>query len=163
MEGPPGPQGTQGPPGANGPVGTTGAVGAQGPTGSVTEAFANGGISSLPNTASNWVLVPNSSTSVAVAAGETLYVFSTATIGVTGTNVFFDLDIGYRSAGIGSYSATDDYHSFTMQSNTRFAFPLFSRITGLAAGNYDVALLYRTSSSNIGSPDRVSTVAFSAK
>lgn len=161
--GPEGPDGPAGPAGSDGPDGPPGGTGPAGPDGSVTLATAGGAIGSIPNSSGNWSIIANSAATIAVAEGEALYCVATAVLGVSSTNSFGDFEIGYRLAGAGSYNVTEDYVSLTLQPGHRHSLALARRITGLAAGTYEVGLCYRTSTSAFTANDACDTTAFAAK
>lgn len=162
-EGPTGPQGAQGPAGANGPTGPTGANGPDGANGAVTEVAADAVIASMPSTGGGWQPITASVVTITISAGETIYFIGTAAFNYGSSNTFTDFDVGYRVSGSGGYNVTEDYHSYLIQPNTRFTYPLFRHISGLAAGTYDVAMCYRTGTGSVSGVDIASSVVFAAK
>lgn len=166
--GPQGPEGAVGPAGSDGSPGATGATGSTGPAGyeaTVTSALTSGSVGSLAANSPSYTFVPGTMATIVVTSGETLHVVSSAGLGVpSGSNSSaLELDIGYKLTSTGTITLVGASQSVNVASGLRNTFTQTALISSLAAGTYDVGLVYRATASDWTSNGNGFTSAFTTK
>lgn len=135
---------TPGPAGPVGPEGPVGPAGPEGPSG-VLSAFGAGGFANtLAPAASTWTFFGPLLT-ITVPANGRILVSGTAGLGTTNAgNTTIEIDIGVRlSTTATAPSATSNFIVYLPATNTRTAMSAHRLIGPLAAGTYQVGMVYR--------------------
>jgi hypothetical protein len=91
---------------------------------------------------------------VTIAAGQKIYVVSNAGLGSTavGGATMDRLSVGYRVAGSGLAPSDQDADyiiGVRVPQNSRIPMTLSTTITGLAAGTYEVGMIYRATAAQV--------------
>ena len=150
--GPVGPAGPQGPIGTIGATGPAGPQGPAGPASVVSTASSNGQSAAL--TAGGAYAFISPTTTVAVAAGQSVHVWVTSEFGSTvaggATNLRLAVCRRLGAAGTPVDNGADYVEPVTVPQNTRLPLTLTTRFTGLAAGSYQFGMCgYVTAAGNL--------------
>ena len=133
-----GPQGDPGPTGGQGPQGDPGPAGPQGPSGVVASVFA-AGLTATMTTTTAFIAAP---ASIAVGAGQKLYIQSTAALGAgtASAAVSLNLYVCYQLSGGTIQAIGLGTFGLTAAAGQRHHFSLSAEVTPNMAGTYLVGL-----------------------